>query len=77
MGRLERTSAVAPRLIDRAIRAGARVLRRLRGRCALCGCTEERACVGPGGVPCGWVDETRTLCTACAAEIDHGQKSKP
>lgn len=42
---------------------------RLRpGICAECGCTEERACdVGDtGGGGCAWVDESETLCTACA-----------
>lgn len=29
--------------------------------CRVCGCTEHTACEGP----CGWVDETRRLCSSC------------
>ena len=31
------------------------------GTCKHCGCTEQRACGGG----CAWVDESRTLCSAC------------
>jgi hypothetical protein len=37
------------------------------GTCRICGCTEFNAChiEEPGGdiVPCGWADDSRTLCT--------------
>lgn len=37
------------------------------GTCRMCECTEEQACAGG----CRWVDESRTLCSACdkASEI--------
>jgi hypothetical protein len=34
------------------------------GTCKICGCTDLTAC--PDG--CAWTDDTRTLCTACAAK---------
>ena len=37
------------------------------GQCRVCGCSEEYACVATTGLPCGWADETATLCTACDA----------
>jgi hypothetical protein len=38
------------------------------GVCRICGCTENRACILPAKGnkptrPCGWADETETLCT--------------
>lgn len=35
------------------------------GVCQVCGCTDDRACIDDNGIPCTWVDETHTLCTAC------------
>ncbi len=35
----------------------------LQGVCRVCGCTDDAACEGG----CYWVDETETLCSACAA----------
>lgn len=36
------------------------------GVCTVCGCTDDRACVGPGGEPCSWVPGTgHRLCSAC------------
>lgn len=32
--------------------------------CRLCGCTEDRACLDEGDLPCGWVGN-EDLCTAC------------
>ena len=31
--------------------------------CRSCGCTDDRACINDGGVPCHWVDYD--LCSAC------------
>jgi hypothetical protein len=42
------------------------------GKCRICGCVEDQACIipstdgSPNGQPCGWADETRTLCDAPA-----------
>ena len=35
------------------------------GTCGVCGCTDDRACVGG----CAWADEDRMLCTACSASF--------
>lgn len=33
------------------------------GKCRICGCTEDRACVDDlHATGCGWADSTRTLC---------------
>ena len=32
-------------------------------RCSVCGCTRNRACIGPNGIPCHWV--AWTLCSEC------------
>lgn len=37
------------------------------GVCRICGCTDSKACLGDGGEYCAWADDTRTLCTFCAA----------
>jgi len=31
--------------------------------CHVCGCTDNRACIGR----CGWADRSHTICTRCAA----------
>jgi hypothetical protein len=36
--------------------------------CRLCGCTDDRACVGADGNPCHWVWDD--LCSACAELLD-------
>jgi hypothetical protein len=33
------------------------------GECRFCGCTELCACVFPDGSACGWVFNSRTLCS--------------
>lgn len=33
--------------------------------CATCGCTENRACMGPAG-PCAWDPVRPDICTACS-----------
>lgn len=38
-----------------------------RGKCHMCGCTENRACV-VNGVPCHWANAAMTLCSACVKE---------
>lgn len=40
------------------------------GVCRVCGCTEEdcSGCRARTGEACHWVDETRTLCSACAGD---------
>ena len=35
------------------------------GLCRVCGCQESLPCV-VAGEPCGWVDQSRTLCSNCA-----------
>lgn len=35
------------------------------GVCRWCGCTEARACMGPGGMPCYWADDDHTACSVC------------
>lgn len=40
------------------------------GTCMKCGCTEDRACRAKDGSACGWADASRTLCSACADEIE-------
>jgi hypothetical protein len=32
-------------------------------QCRVCGCTDELACIGPGGIGCEWVE--LDLCSAC------------
>jgi hypothetical protein len=32
--------------------------------CCVCGCTDDRSCVGPGG-PCVWVARRPALCSSC------------
>lgn len=34
--------------------------------CRVCGCTDERACVGADGRPCHWV--AADLCSACVEQ---------
>jgi ParB/RepB/Spo0J family partition protein len=40
----------------------------MSGVCRVCGCTEENCtqCMEKTGNPCHWVDEEKTLCSACA-----------
>lgn len=42
-----------------------------RGRCRVCGCTEDRACDLGAGFHCWWVDEAHTLCSSpkCVAVV--------
>jgi hypothetical protein len=37
------------------------------GTCMICECTEDdcRECIERTGLPCSWVNENRTLCSAC------------
>jgi len=35
--------------------------------CRACGCTEDAACIEPGGQPCAWA--APGLCTACVARV--------
>lgn len=35
------------------------------GKCRVCGCTEDQACMTDDG-PCHWADESQTLCSGCA-----------
>lgn len=37
------------------------------GVCARCGCTDENcaACIARTGQPCHWLDQERTVCSAC------------
>ena len=39
------------------------------GQCRFCHCTESNACKLPTGDPCGWMDGTRTVCTAPGCQI--------
>jgi hypothetical protein len=41
------------------------------GVCKLCGCTEEdcRRCIQRTGGPCMWVNEERTICSACVGSL--------
>ena len=41
--------------------------------CRGCGCTDDRACIGAGGVPCHWVEED--LCSVCR-ESESKKQSK-
>ena len=36
------------------------------GICRVCGCTQDNACIDPGGEPCIWIDVD--LCSECADE---------
>lgn len=38
------------------------LVKRDQDMCEICGCTENRACMGG----CGWANRSHTLCTACA-----------
>ncbi len=42
-----------------------------RMRCAGCGCTDEQACIGPGGLPCSWVRPN--WCSECQRILEVGQ----
>ena len=33
--------------------------------CSICGCTEDNACTDGDGMPCGWANDEKTLCTHC------------
>ncbi len=46
------------------------------GVCRVCGCSEGNCtrCVEKTGIPCHWVDEGKTLCSAC---VDNTEKSDP
>lgn len=39
------------------------------GTCMICGCTDDdcRGCIERTGVPCSWVNERETLCSACVS----------
>jgi hypothetical protein len=44
----------------------------LPGECMVCGCTEDEPCVIKSGdieIPCAWINEERTLCSACLGVI--------
>ncbi len=32
------------------------------GKCRICGCTEKNPCITETDKPCGWANDTRTLC---------------
>lgn len=41
------------------------------GRCAICDCDEEHACVHVAtGSPCWWIDRKKILCSHCAINFD-------
>jgi ParB/RepB/Spo0J family partition protein len=46
------------------------------GVCRVCGCAEGNCtqCVEKTGIPCHWVDSEKTLCSACAGDVE---KSDP
>jgi len=56
----ELADRLAPRTLVNQLAAPAR-----RGVCRMCGCTDDHPCVN-GGQPCSWVDDSHTLCSACA-----------
>lgn len=43
------------------------------GTCAICGCTEDNACVHAEVGPCWWIDRKKILCSHCA--IDFSRKT--
>ncbi|GEM_PF-1965064 len=47
--------------------------RRTPGVCTECGCTEKdcRDCIERTGDPCHWVNDERTLCSACQEGGEH------
>lgn len=46
------------------------------GTCQVCGCTEDdcSGCIEKTGGPCQWIDEEKTICSACVGEIDQREK---
>lgn len=40
------------------------------GTCAVCGCTEDNACVHVDVGPCWWIDRRKILCSHCAINFD-------
>lgn len=42
------------------------------GTCRECGCTDTTPCLTEG-MPCSWVDEEETLCTACATKAEEAE----
>lgn len=41
------------------------------GKCQICGCTEEKPCLGDSftGSTCAWANRQQTLCTSCVPKI--------
>lgn len=39
------------------------------GKCKVCGCTEDHACMTVEG-PCSWANEEEDLCSACVPVVD-------
>lgn len=70
MSRPKEIVIAAPGDREAAARSRWRALR--GGRCRVCGCTDDRACLvleysGAVG-PCSWADAEGTLCSACVPE---------
>ena len=41
-----------------------------KGVCAVCGCTEDNACVHVDVGPCWWIDRKKILCSHCALDFN-------
>ena len=41
-----------------------------KGTCAVCGCSEDNACVHVDVGPCWWMDNKKILCSHCALNFD-------
>lgn len=41
-----------------------------KGTCAVCGCTDDNACVHVDVGPCWWIDRKKILCSHCALDFN-------
>jgi len=41
----------------------------MQGKCKICGCTENNACIHPDGGPCWWINRKHDLCSYCNPEF--------
>src|SRR5690606_26302177 len=54
-----------------------RIVKTTEGECFLCGCTDVdcRKCIAETGEPCYWMNDERTLCSACRG-LDNMENAK-
>jgi len=47
------------------------------GKCKICGCTDNNACVHPDFGSCWWMDDSHELCSHCVELPDDSAVERP